>query len=70
MSQSPWPRRVLHIVPALFDASLFSELLDLKGDRGAKSILEKYAAETLRVQFPDGKIDIDTPEDYARLGKP
>lgn len=54
-------------VPALFDKSMFEELLNLKDDQGAKKILEKHAESIVEIEFPSGEIDIDTPSDYARL---
>ena len=53
--------------PALFHKSIFSELLQLKGDAGARSIVQKYANEVVTVSFPKGHIDIDTAADYKAL---
>lgn len=52
-------------VPALFPRRLFAELLTLRGDRGAKGILQREAAAVL--PFPEGEADLDTPEDLERL---
>jgi len=49
-------------VPALFNHKLFDEILNLNDDQGAKKVIQKHQAET--VDFPDGNIDLDTPEDY------
>ncbi|MGK7934749.1 MAG: NTP transferase domain-containing protein [Xenococcaceae cyanobacterium] len=54
-------------IPALFDRSLFSELMELKGDRGAKKIINKYQDLADKIDFPQGKIDLDTLEDYRQL---
>jgi len=54
-------------VPALFDRSLFDELLALQGSHGAKKILEARRAEAGTVPFDGGSVDVDTPEQYARL---
>lgn len=54
-------------VPAVFHKSVFPELLNLKGDKGAKGIIKKYNEETRTVDFPRGHIDIDTLEDYRNL---
>lgn len=50
--------------PALFDKTIFPQLLALKGDTGAKKIIaaNRHLVET--VPFPKGAIDIDTMEDY------
>lgn len=54
-------------VPALFDKSLFAELLELKDEEGAKKTMEKHARSVVEIAFALGEIDIDTPSDYARL---
>ena len=54
-------------VPALFSRSLFPEILALSGDRGAKSVLQAHAEGAVRIQFPQGAVDIDTRDDYERL---
>ena len=46
-------------VPALFPGSRFAELAALRGDRGAKALLE--GAE--RIPFADGGFDLDSEED-------
>jgi molybdenum cofactor cytidylyltransferase len=53
--------------PALFDKKYFQALLALKGQQGAKGILQQAPSEVATVDFPLGNIDIDTPEDYERL---
>ncbi|HEY4611995.1 MAG TPA: nucleotidyltransferase family protein [Bacteroidota bacterium] len=52
-------------VPALFARKLFSELLLLRGDRGAKSVIAHHANEVASIPFPGGSVDIDTPEDLS-----
>jgi molybdenum cofactor cytidylyltransferase len=54
-------------VPALFDRSVFAELLSLQGMEGAKTILKNHAGDVASIMFEKGGIDIDTPEDYERL---
>jgi molybdenum cofactor cytidylyltransferase len=54
-------------VPALFSREVFSELALLNGAAGAKKIIEKYASVCQRVPFPEGELDLDTPEDYLRM---
>jgi molybdenum cofactor cytidylyltransferase len=53
--------------PALFHHSMFSELLQLRGDKGAKQIVNRDKERVGLVDFPLGSADIDTEEDYARL---
>jgi molybdenum cofactor cytidylyltransferase len=55
-------------VPALFDRRLFDDLMQLEGDRGARAVLLSRAGEIGRVPWPDGVVDVDTPEDFAALG--
>lgn len=55
--------------PTYFHKSMFPELLQLKGDGGAKGLLLKHAEELEIVSFPEGKVDIDTQEDYEKLKK-
>lgn len=54
-------------VPALFARAYFPALLALPDEAGAKQILRRHAAAVVRVPFPEGLTDIDTPDDYARL---
>jgi len=49
-------------IPAIFPASYFDALLEIEGDKGAKSVILKSTAPVL-VDFPDGALDIDYPED-------
>jgi molybdenum cofactor cytidylyltransferase len=53
--------------PSLFDKTLFPELMQLKGDAGAKKIIQHHINEAAIVQFPEGKFDIDTREDYNNI---
>lgn len=50
--------------PTLFNASLFNEIKSLKGDQGAKKILQKNEGQLLKISFEKAAIDIDTAEDY------
>jgi len=53
--------------PALFHRTIFSELLQLKGDAGARRIIEQKRNDVATVSFSKGIIDIDTEEDYKTL---
>lgn len=55
--------------PTLFHKSLFAELLQLKGDVGARSILKEHANSVEAVPFPEGVVDIDTEADYRQVSK-
>jgi molybdenum cofactor cytidylyltransferase len=52
--------------PALFERSLFPELLALEGDRGAKALLLCDPNTVAAVPFPEGARDLDTPADLRR----
>ena len=55
--------------PALFHQSIFPELVALKGDIGAKKLIEKKIQEVVTINFDKGIIDIDTEKDYEDLLK-
>ncbi|MBA3561048.1 MAG: nucleotidyltransferase family protein [Gemmatimonadaceae bacterium] len=52
-------------VPAVFARRHFPELMELRGDHGAKILLAQHADLVAAVPFPEGAIDIDAPEDLA-----
>jgi molybdenum cofactor cytidylyltransferase len=54
-------------VPAIFPRLCFSELTELRGDRGARAILERNSYRLVRVSMANAAIDLDTPEDLAAL---
>jgi molybdenum cofactor cytidylyltransferase len=54
-------------VPTLFSRPLFSELMALRGGEGAKQVITKYGHEVFSVPFPEGAVDIDTPNDYEQF---
>ncbi len=54
-------------VPALFVRSLFPRLAALDVNAGAKALLQAAGGELLTIPAPRASIDVDTPEDYARL---
>jgi molybdenum cofactor cytidylyltransferase len=53
--------------PVLFDKKYFSHLALLQVQQGAKKLVQQFAGDTAAVDFPFGAIDIDLPEDYAKL---
>lgn len=56
-------------VPAFFHKKYEEDLLALNGQRGAKKLFKKYKHDLLSIPFPEGEIDLDTPDDYERFGK-
>lgn len=55
--------------PTLFHKSLFPYLMDLKGNQGAKKIVDMFHEKVTHIHFPEGDIDIDTQSDYDLLIK-
>ncbi len=53
--------------PAIFPASSFRDLAELRGDRGAQSLFKRNPDRVVRVPMDSASIDIDTPEDLLRL---
>jgi molybdenum cofactor cytidylyltransferase len=54
-------------VPAVFPAGFFAQLLQLSGDRGAKSLLMHLEDTLVKLPLQEAALDIDTPGDYQRL---
>lgn len=59
-----------HGHPVLFDRTVFAALRAAPLDRGAKAVLTTFAdrIDNVAVDDPGCLLDIDTPDDYARLG--
>ncbi len=57
-------------VPAVFGRETFPEVLALGDAAGAKGLLlrQETAGRLVRVPIPEAAVDVDTPEDAARLG--
>lgn len=54
-------------VPALFDRTFFSELLQIKDSEGARVVIERNARLVATIDWAEGQFDIDTPEDLRLL---
>ena len=54
-------------VPAIFPRGSFPALLELQGDQGARALLQQSGANVHVIEFPAGELDLDSPEDVARL---
>lgn len=54
-------------VPAIFSSRYYSELQRAEGDRGARDVLQRYAADVELIDFVDGEKDLDTPEELREL---
>jgi CTP:molybdopterin cytidylyltransferase MocA len=49
-------------VPAYFPLKMFAELMDLRGDAGARQLLKDAKA----LELANGELDVDTPADLER----
>jgi molybdenum cofactor cytidylyltransferase len=56
-------------IPALFDRSCFGDLLQLRGDTGAKGVILARRHDVAPFNFPAAAIDIDTAPDYEKLNQ-
>lgn len=54
-------------VPAVFPRVTFAELHNLRGDKGARSVIESVLCPVVAKELPGGEVDIDSPEDLALL---
>jgi len=54
-------------VPAIFPRWCFRELNELRGDRGAQSLLQRHVDRLVRLPMPSAELDIDRPEDLLAL---
>jgi molybdenum cofactor cytidylyltransferase len=55
-------------VPAIFPAAFLPGLMKTEGDRGARALLEKSRENVFAIHWPEGSLDVDTPEDARRAG--
>ncbi len=53
--------------PAVFHQSMFSDLLKLVGDTGAKKLMKDNMVDVAKLNLEKGVIDIDTMEDYQKI---
>lgn len=54
-------------IPAIFPREAHGELLALRGDKGARALLQKPPWHVIEVPLEGGEIDIDGPDDLARI---
>ncbi|MFK5972678.1 MAG: nucleotidyltransferase family protein [Flavobacteriaceae bacterium] len=54
-------------VPAIFETTYFSELMNLSEDKGAKSIIENHKNDVLAISPAGKEIDLDTMAEYQNL---
>jgi molybdenum cofactor cytidylyltransferase len=56
--------------PVGFSAELYSELVQLTGDEGARRVVARYPSFGVEVEDPGVLIDVDTTDDLAALRAP
>lgn len=56
-------------VPVIFPRRYFQDILELKGDTGAKSVIENNLDNVVRILLPEAEVDIDTQEDLINILK-
>jgi molybdenum cofactor cytidylyltransferase len=56
--------------PVGFAAELYSELVQLSGDEGARRVVARYPSFGVEVEDPGVLVDVDTTDDLAALGAP
>jgi molybdenum cofactor cytidylyltransferase len=56
-------------VPALFARASFAELLELKGDKGARHLIRKSAKPVRTVPMEQAALDIDSSDDFDQLSR-
>jgi len=54
-------------VPAVFPRETFADLRALRGDKGARPVIERAPFPIVPVEFEGGEVDIDAPGDLAQL---
>lgn len=57
--------------PVLFDVQFIDELMQISGDIGPKSVIQRYSDMSVNIPTSDDDalIDLDTPEDWANYRK-
>jgi molybdenum cofactor cytidylyltransferase len=67
ITAASWITEKRHVIgpPAIFPRNLFHELICLKGDRGARAVIEKYRERTSLLAMDRARFDLDEPEDLA-----
>lgn len=54
-------------VPAIFGKEAFRRLAMLDDASGAKQLFQQMKEHIVMIDFPEGDVDVDTPEDLQRL---
>jgi molybdenum cofactor cytidylyltransferase len=51
----------------MFGSDWFAQLKNLEGDQGARNLVPKEGAQVEVIDWSEGAIDLDTPEDLDSL---
>lgn len=51
-------------VPAFFDRKYFPLLFNIDDSQGAKKIIHEYPEDVATMDFSEGEVDLDTPDEY------
>lgn len=54
-------------VPTIFPRATFPDLLQLRGDQGARALIQRNPDRVVRVPMESAGVDIDTPEDLLAI---
>lgn len=54
-------------VPVLFHRSFFDDILSIEDEHGAKKLVAQHIDQAVLIDFQDGAIDLDTPEDWKNF---
>lgn len=54
--------------PVILPRRFFGDLLQLRGDRGAKALIDKNRDHVITIRLEDAALDIDRPEDLDKKG--
>jgi len=54
-------------VPAIFPRWCFNDLCELRGDQGARALINRYSDHVIGLAHPEAAVDIDEPEDLLGL---
>lgn len=52
-------------VPAVFSQKLFTAMHQIGDEMGASTVIRENRNTTVVVDFPEGAVDLDTPEDLS-----
>jgi len=56
-------------VPVLFDHSMFEKLKTMDDQHGAKKIIKDNIKSASLIDFPQGEVDLDTPDDWEKFSQ-